>query len=155
MNLCRRPDREAVSTDATCAEGRWPALGKGVDPGSPRLTGLCREPAGAVGSAHVCADGPPLAHAPLPRAPQRARQRSNFFQFLGWAFFFAKGTLVRVWFPFLVFFIIFYYISCIFVLFLNFSAYFKFELQVLKTVHVYDWKIDIVSCIVSVSLVLI
>jgi hypothetical protein len=29
---------------------------------------------------------------------------------------------------------------------LNFSAYFKFELQVLKTVHVYDWKIDIVAC---------
>jgi hypothetical protein len=31
-------------------------------------------------------------------------------------------------------------------LFFNFSAYFKFELQVLKTVHLYDWKIDIVAC---------
>jgi hypothetical protein len=29
---------------------------------------------------------------------------------------------------------------------LNFYAYFKFELQVLKTMHVYDWKIDIVAC---------
>jgi hypothetical protein len=55
------------------------ALSKGVDPGLPRLTRLCREPAGAFGRAHVCADGPLSAHAPLPRAPLGSRQRSNFF----------------------------------------------------------------------------
>jgi hypothetical protein len=60
-----------------------PALGKGVDPGLTRLTGLCREPAGAVGRAHVCADGPRSAHAPLPRAPQGSRQRSIFFLVFG------------------------------------------------------------------------
>jgi hypothetical protein len=58
-----------------------PALGKGVDPGLPRLTGLCREPAAAVGRAHVCADGPPSAQAPSPRAPPGSRQRSIFFSF--------------------------------------------------------------------------
>jgi hypothetical protein len=34
------------------------ALGKGVDPGLPRLTDLYREPAGAVGREDVRADGP-------------------------------------------------------------------------------------------------
>jgi hypothetical protein len=63
-----------------------PTLGKGVDQGLPRLTGLCREPAGAVGRAHVCADGPPSAQEPLPRAPPGSRQRSNFFIF-GLSFF--------------------------------------------------------------------
>jgi hypothetical protein len=55
-----------------------PALGKGVDQGLPRFASLCREPAGAIGRAHVCADGPLSAHAPLPRAPPGSRQRSNF-----------------------------------------------------------------------------
>jgi hypothetical protein len=72
-----------------------PALSKGVDPGLPRLTSLCREPAGAVGRAYVCADGPPSAQAPLPRAPPGSRQRSIFL-FFGLTFFFAKVTLVRV-----------------------------------------------------------
>jgi hypothetical protein len=49
-----------------------PAMGKGVDPGLPRLTGLCRDPAGAVGRAHVCADGPLSAHA-------RPSTKSDFF----------------------------------------------------------------------------
>jgi hypothetical protein len=56
-----------------------PALGKGVDPGLTRLTGLCRDPAGAIGRVHVCADSPPSTQAPLPRAPPGSRQRSNFF----------------------------------------------------------------------------
>jgi hypothetical protein len=56
--LCRWLCREAVGTDATCAERRGPPLGKGVDPGLPRLTVLCREPPVAVGSVHICADGP-------------------------------------------------------------------------------------------------
>jgi hypothetical protein len=63
-----------------------PALGKGVDQGLPWLTGLCREPAGAVGRAHVCADSPPSAQAPLPRAPPSSRPRSIFFIF-GLSFF--------------------------------------------------------------------
>jgi hypothetical protein len=58
-----------------------PALGKGIVPGLPRLTGLCREPAGAIRRAHICANGPLSAHAPLPRAPPGSRQRSNFFSF--------------------------------------------------------------------------
>jgi hypothetical protein len=48
----------SVGTDATCAERHGPPLGKGVDPGLPRLTVLCREPPVAVGSVHICADGP-------------------------------------------------------------------------------------------------
>jgi hypothetical protein len=84
MNLCRWPDREAVGTDATRVERRGPALGKGVDPGLPRLTVLCREPPVAVESAHLCADGPRSAQD----------QRRSFFIF-GLSFFFAKGTLVR------------------------------------------------------------
>jgi hypothetical protein len=56
-----------------------PTLGKGVDPGLTRLTSLCREPAGAIARVHVCADDPPSAQAPLPRAPPGSRQRSNFF----------------------------------------------------------------------------
>jgi hypothetical protein len=51
------------------------------------------------------------------------------------------ASAVKFW----CFFIIFYYISCIFILFFNFFAYFRFELQVLKTMHVYDWKNDIVA----------
>jgi hypothetical protein len=47
--LCRRLRREAVGTDATCAESPSKVLGKGVDPRLTRLTGLCQEPAGAVG----------------------------------------------------------------------------------------------------------
>jgi hypothetical protein len=56
-----------------------PALSKGVEPGLSRLTGLCQKPAGAVGRAHVCADGPLSTHALLPRAPPGSWQRSNFF----------------------------------------------------------------------------
>jgi hypothetical protein len=145
INLCRRPDREAVGTDATCVERRDQALGKGVDQGLPRLTVLCREPAGAVGRAHLCADGPPSAQAPLPRAPPGSRQRSNFFIF-GVCFFLAKGTLVKALFPILVFFWQIFTTFHVFSYFLNFSAYFKFELRILKTMHVYDWKIDIVAC---------
>jgi hypothetical protein len=81
-NLCREP---ALGTECTVREGAStvtfglpstvptadPALGKGVDQGLRRLTGLCLEPAGAVGRASACADGPPSAQSPLPRAPTR------------------------------------------------------------------------------------
>jgi hypothetical protein len=40
----------------TCAERRGPTLGKDVDPGLPRSTGLCREPAG-IGTG-TFAEGP-------------------------------------------------------------------------------------------------
>jgi hypothetical protein len=55
-----------------------PSLGKGVDPGLTRLTGLCREPAGAVGREHVCADGPRSAHA-LCRGPHQALSKEVIF----------------------------------------------------------------------------
>jgi hypothetical protein len=55
-----------------------PALGKGVDPGLTRLTGLCREPAGAVGREHVCADGPRSAQA-LCRGPHHALGKEVIF----------------------------------------------------------------------------
>jgi hypothetical protein len=54
------------------------ALGEGVDPRLTRLTGLCREPAGAVGREHVCADGPHLAHA-LCRGPHQALSKEVIF----------------------------------------------------------------------------
>jgi hypothetical protein len=82
--LCQRLCRRAVGTNAICAERPSPALGKGIEQGLPRLTGLCREPAGAIGRAHVCADGPPSAHAPLPRAPPGSRQRIIFFGMISW-----------------------------------------------------------------------
>jgi hypothetical protein len=47
------------------------ALGKGVDSGLTRLTGLCREPAGAVSREDVCADGPRSAQG-LCRGPHQA-----------------------------------------------------------------------------------
>jgi hypothetical protein len=90
----RRSERRHIWVAVHCADGSAvrpsaqmlsvpsapsPALGKGVDQGLTRLTGLCRKPAGAVDRAHVCADGPRSAHAPLPRAPPSSRQRSNFF----------------------------------------------------------------------------
>jgi hypothetical protein len=74
----RRRERRHIWAAVHCADGSAvrpsaqmlpvlsapsPAMGKGVDPGLPRLTGLCREPAGAIGRAHVCADGPLSAHA--------------------------------------------------------------------------------------------
>jgi hypothetical protein len=102
--LCWRLCRWAVGTDATCAESRGPALGKAVDHGLPRLTGLGRELGGAVGRVHLFADGPPSAHVPMPRAPLGSRQRSNSFFIFGLSFFFAKGTLIKTWFPILVLF---------------------------------------------------
>jgi hypothetical protein len=90
----RRSERRHIWAAVHCADGSAvrpsaqmlpvpsapsPALGKGVDPGLPRFTALCREPVWAVGRAHVCADGPLLAQAPLPRAPPGSRQRCNFF----------------------------------------------------------------------------
>jgi hypothetical protein len=86
----RRSERRHIWAAVHCADSstvppvpRAPssALGKGVHPGLPWLTVLCRELAGAVGRAHVSADGPPSAQAPLPRAPPGSRQRSNFFSF--------------------------------------------------------------------------
>jgi hypothetical protein len=94
----RRSERRHIWAAVHCADGSAvrpsaqmqpmpsapsKALGKGIDKGLPRLTGHCREPAWAIGRAHVCADGPPSAQAPLPRAPPGSRQRSNFFWFLG------------------------------------------------------------------------
>jgi hypothetical protein len=92
----RRSERRHIWAAVHCADGSAvrpsaqmqpvpsapsKALGKGIDQGLPQLTGLCLEPAGAVGRAHVCADGPPSTQAPLPRAPPGSRQRSNFFGF--------------------------------------------------------------------------
>jgi hypothetical protein len=86
----RRSERRHIWAAVHCADGSTvgpsaqmrpvsrapsPALGKGVDRSLPRLTGLCREPAGAIGRAHVCADGPPSAQASLPRAPPGCRQK--------------------------------------------------------------------------------
>jgi hypothetical protein len=53
-----------------------------VDPGLTRLTGLCREPAGAVGREHVCADGPRSAQA-LCRGPHQnlGKEVILFFSF--------------------------------------------------------------------------
>jgi hypothetical protein len=84
---CRRLCRWAIDTDATCAESRGPALGKAVDHGLPRLTGLCRELGGAVGTVHLFAGGPPSAQVPMPRAPLGSRQRSNSFFIFGLSFF--------------------------------------------------------------------
>jgi hypothetical protein len=54
------------------------ALGKGVDPGLPRLTDLCREPARAVGREDVCADGP-LSAQGLCRGPHQALGKEVIF----------------------------------------------------------------------------
>jgi hypothetical protein len=86
-------------------------------------------------------------HNNLCRGPHRALGKEVIFLLnFGSSFFFAKATLVRAWFPILVFFEKFLLYSMYFRLFLNFSTYFKFEQQVLKIVNVYDWKIDIVAC---------
>jgi hypothetical protein len=58
-----------------------PALGKGVDPGLPRLTDLCREQAGAVGREDVCADGRRSAQG-LCRGPHQALGKEvTYFSF--------------------------------------------------------------------------
>jgi hypothetical protein len=80
--MCRQPDLGAVGTDSTCAGRRDPTLDKGVDQGLPRLTVLCRQLPVAFGRAHLCADGPPSAQAPLPRAHQ-ALGKEVIFLFLG------------------------------------------------------------------------
>jgi hypothetical protein len=83
----------------------------------------------------------------LPRAPPGPRQRNNFLFVFGFEFFFfGKGTWPIDWFAILVWFLTnVYYILCILVFVLNFSAYFEFELQVIKTVHVCDGKNDILA----------
>jgi hypothetical protein len=89
----RRSERRHIWVAVHCADGsavrpsaQMPpvlrasssALGKGVDPGLPPLTDLCREQVGAVGREDVCADGP-LSAQGLCRGPHQALGKEVIF----------------------------------------------------------------------------
>jgi hypothetical protein len=85
--LCWRLCRWAVGTDSTCAESCDPTLGKAVDHGLPRLTGLLpRVASGRRQSTPLCRRPTLGTGTPMPRAPLGSRQRSSFLFIFGLSF---------------------------------------------------------------------